>query len=166
MKQISKKEWIAIAAGITVVIVFFFGNSLFSFFSGSMTSVANQDFNQTVTQTNMTQNETPAGLQVRDVVVGTGKEATVGSAVSVDYIGSFANGIKFDSSFDAGRPLQFQVGAGQLIPGFDRGVVGMKVGGKRVLTIPPELGYGPSGYPPVIPPNSTLIFEITLVSVN
>lgn len=105
-------------------------------------------------------------LQSEDLQMGTGTEAITGKKVSVHYTGTLTNGQKFDSSLDRGRPFQFVLGAGQVIRGWDEGVVGMKIGGKRKLTIPPEMGYGARGFPPVIPPNSTLIFEVELLAVG
>lgn len=105
-------------------------------------------------------------MQSEDLVVGNGSEAVAGKKVSVHYTGTLTNGSKFDSSLDRGQPFQFQLGAGQVIRGWDQGVAGMKVGGKRRLTIPPELAYGARGFPPVIPPNSTLVFEVELLGVG
>jgi len=109
---------------------------------------------------------TPSGLRYQDLVVGTGAEATAGRAVSVHYTGWLVDGTKFDSSVDRGRPYPFTLGAGDVIRGWDEGVAGMKVGGKRKLTIPPNLAYGPGGRPPVIPPNATLVFDVELLGVN
>lgn len=105
-------------------------------------------------------------LQIEDLQIGTGAEAKPGQSVSVHYTGTLTNGSKFDSSRDRNEPFEFALGAGMVIKGWDQGVAGMKVGGRRKLTIPPELGYGPMGYPPVIPPNSTLIFDIELIEVG
>jgi FKBP-type peptidyl-prolyl cis-trans isomerase len=105
-------------------------------------------------------------LKVEDLQVGTGAEAVAGKKVTVHYTGTLTDGSKFDSSLDRGRPFDFPLGAGRVIKGWDEGVAGMKVGGKRRLTIPPELGYGARGFPPVIPPNSTLIFEVELLGVG
>ena len=102
-------------------------------------------------------------LTIEDLKVGTGAEAKTGNNVSVHYVGTLTTGKKFDSSRDRDEPFEFQLGAGMVIEGWDKGVVGMKVGGLRKLTIPPEMGYGKMGYPPVIPPNSTLVFEVELV---
>ncbi len=104
-------------------------------------------------------------LKVEDLVVGNGDEAVAGKKVSVHYTGTLTDGSKFDSSLDRGRPFDFPLGGGRVIKGWDEGVAGMKVGGKRKLTIPPELGYGERGFPPVIPPGSTLVFEIELLGV-
>lgn len=109
---------------------------------------------------------TSSGLQVIDEVVGTGQEAKTGDTVSVNYTGWLADGTKFDSSYDRNQTFDFVLGAGNVIKGWDEGVVGMKVGGKRKLIIPPDLAYGASGYPPVIPANATLTFEVELVSIK
>ena len=105
-------------------------------------------------------------LKIEDMVVGQGAEAAKGSTVSVHYTGTLTDGKKFDSSLDRGKPFGFQIGAGRVIQGWEQGVAGMKVGGKRKLTIPPELGYGARGFPPVIPANATLVFEIELLGVT
>lgn len=107
------------------------------------------------------------GIQIEDVRIGTGKEAKKGDNVSVNYVGTLASdGTKFDSSYDRNEPITFKLGSGQVIQGWDQGIAGMKVGGKRTLIIPPDKAYGAEGYPPVIPPNSTLKFEVELVDVN
>jgi len=105
-------------------------------------------------------------LQVEDMVVGTGAEAIKGKLVSVHYTGWLTDGKKFDSSKDRGQPFQFPLGRGHVIQGWDQGVEGMKVGGKRKLTIPPELGYGAQGAGGVIPGNATLVFEVVLLGVR
>ncbi|XXT24410.1 FKBP-type peptidyl-prolyl cis-trans isomerase [Sorangium sp. So ce429] len=107
-----------------------------------------------------------AELGIEDVKEGTGAEAKPGQTVTVHYVGTLTNGNKFDSSRDRGKGFSFNLGAGQVIKGWDQGVAGMKIGGIRKLTIPPELGYGARGFPPVIPPNSTLLFEVELLSVT
>jgi FKBP-type peptidyl-prolyl cis-trans isomerase len=105
-------------------------------------------------------------LRIEDLQVGSGDEAAAGKTVDVHYTGWLTDGSKFDSSLDRGKPFSFQLGAGNVIQGWDRGVAGMKVGGKRKLTIPPELGYGAGGFGNVIPPNSTLVFEVELLGVR
>ncbi len=104
-------------------------------------------------------------LVVEDVVVGTGPLAETGDTVNVHYVGRLEDGTQFDSSYDRGTPFTFTAGAGQVIAGWDQGVPGMRVGGTRRLTIPPNLGYGLSGRGP-IPPNATLIFDVELVSIE
>src|SRR3989344_2216420 len=106
-----------------------------------------------------------AQLVVQDVVVGTGAEAAVGQQLQVHYIGRLQTGQIFDSSRERGQPFVFTLGAGDVIRGWDQGLIGMKVGGKRVLVIPPSLGYGAQGIGP-IPPNATLIFEVELLGVE
>jgi FKBP-type peptidyl-prolyl cis-trans isomerase FkpA len=105
-------------------------------------------------------------LGVEDITVGTGAEAVSGKYVTVHYVGTLTSGSKFDSSRDRGQGFSFKLGVGQVISGWDQGVAGMKVGGVRKLTIPPELGYGARGFPPVIPENSTLLFEVELLAVE
>ena len=109
---------------------------------------------------------TPSGLKYQDTKVGDGAEARPGQTVSVHYTGWLTDGKKFDSSKDRGQPFSFALGGGRVIKGWDEGVQGMKVGGVRRLTIPPQLGYGPSGAGGVIPPNATLVFEVELLDVK
>ena len=106
-------------------------------------------------------------LQTDDLTVGDGPEATPGQKVSVHYVGvSHATGEQFDASWDRGEPFAFKLGKGQVIAGWDQGVAGMKVGGRRQLTIPPALAYGARGAPPVIGPNETLVFVVDLLEVG
>lgn len=106
------------------------------------------------------------GLQARDTVVGTGEEAKTGMAVAVHYTGRLADGTKFDSSVDRGKPFEFILGSGMVIKGWDIGVAGMKVGGKRTLIIPPALAYGDAGAGGVIPPGATLTFDVELLATQ
>jgi FKBP-type peptidyl-prolyl cis-trans isomerase len=106
------------------------------------------------------------GLEIKDLRPGTGTEAQAGDSVTVHYVGTLTDGSKFDSSRDRGEGFSFKLGAGQVIKGWDQGVAGMKVGQLRKLTIPPELAYGSRGFPPVIPPSSTLVFEVELLEVK
>jgi FKBP-type peptidyl-prolyl cis-trans isomerase FkpA len=106
------------------------------------------------------------GLKYTDDQIGTGPEATAGKTAVVHYTGWLMNGTKFDSSVDRNQPFSFALGAGQVIKGWDEGVQGMKVGGKRTLIIPPALGYGARGAGNVIPPNATLKFEVQLLDVK
>ena len=109
----------------------------------------------------------PAELVTEDIVKGKGKTAKAGDTVSMQYIGNFwSSGEEFDTSWNAGQPIEFPLGAGRVIPGWDQGIAGMKEGGRRLLVIPPELGYGPDGFPPVIGPNETLVFVVDLAKVK
>ena len=109
----------------------------------------------------------PFELVIDDVVEGDGAEAVPGTKVTVHYVGvAFRSGEEFDASWNRGEPFQFRLGKGQVIPGWDQGVAGMKVGGKRTLIIPPQLGYGARGAGGVIPPNATLMFDVELLGVK
>ncbi|MGH9282213.1 MAG: FKBP-type peptidyl-prolyl cis-trans isomerase [Acidimicrobiales bacterium] len=109
----------------------------------------------------------PDQLHTEDLEVGGGPEATAGQQVEVHYVGvSWSNGRQFDASWDCGEPFAFELGAGQVIEGWDEGVAGMKVGGRRRLVIPPAKAYGPQGSPPAIGPNETLVFVVDLVGVG
>jgi FKBP-type peptidyl-prolyl cis-trans isomerase FkpA len=108
----------------------------------------------------------PSGLWYQDVKVGEGEEATGGRTAIVHYTGWLPDGKKFDSSRDSGQPFTFTLGQGQVIRGWDEGVAGMKVGGRRKLVLPPQLGYGDGGAPPVIPPGATLVFDVELLELR
>lgn len=152
MKNLEQKEWIAVAVAIFIIGFFFvFGQSIISLFTNKnlQTAVKAQQ----------------PEILVEDKVVGTGDEALSGDRVVVDYTGRFVDGKVFDSSIARKEPFQFQLGVGQVIKGWDQGIVGMKVGGTRIISVPPELGYGPNDYGP-IPGNSTLIFEVQLLKVE
>lgn len=111
--------------------------------------------------------ELPKDLITKDVIAGTGAEAKSGSGISVHYVGlGLKTKKEFDASWNRGEPFALVLGAGQVIPGWDRGLVGMKAGGRRLLVIPPDLAYGPEGRPPVIQGNETLVFVVDLVSVK
>ncbi len=110
--------------------------------------------------------KTASGLEYVEIEAGTGKQAQAGNTVRVHYTGKLENGKVFDSSIPRGQPIEFRLGVGQVIKGWDEGIALMKEGGKAVLTIPPQLGYGARGAGGVIPPNATLIFEVELVSVK
>jgi FKBP-type peptidyl-prolyl cis-trans isomerase FkpA len=105
-------------------------------------------------------------LVSQDIKVGDGAEAVSGKKVTVHYVGTLTNGNKFDSSRDRGKGFSFELGRGQVIKGWDQGVAGMKIGGVRKLTIPPEMAYGDKGFSNLIPPNSTLVFEVELLGVG
>jgi FKBP-type peptidyl-prolyl cis-trans isomerase FkpA len=109
----------------------------------------------------------PTKLEIDDQVVGSGREARTDDTVHVQYTGTLLDGTKFDSSYDhGGDPFKFTIGKGEVIKGWDEGVVGMKVGGKRRLRIPADLGYGETGSPPTIPPGAGLVFDVELVSID
>ncbi len=110
--------------------------------------------------------ETASGLRYQDLEVGTGSEAVPGTSVSVHYTGWLTDGTKFDSSVDRGEPFEFRLGAGMVIAGWDEGVAGMNIGGKRKFVIPSDLGYGAAGAGRDIPPNATLVFDVELLAVR
>jgi len=114
----------------------------------------------------MTERMTDSGLKIEELTEGEGEVAAAGQEVAVHYTGWLTDGSKFDSSLDRNEPFRFGLGRGMVIRGWDEGVTGMKVGGKRKLTIPPHLGYGPQGAGGVIPPNATLVFEVELLAVR
>jgi len=110
--------------------------------------------------------KTPSGLQYEDMVAGSGASPSPGKKVTVHYTGWLTDGRKFDSSVDRNKPFVFQIGVGQVIAGWDEGVMTMKIGGKRKLLIPANLGYGAAGAGGVIPPNATLVFEVILLDIS
>ena len=132
----------------------------------SRTGQPQEDTMQTNQNQQGQEQKEPGDLQIEDLVVGTGAEAQIGNTLSVHYRGTLLNGTMFDSSYNRGTPFQFPLGMGRVIQGWDQGVKGMKVGGKRKLVIPPELAYGAAGVPGAIPPNSTLVFEVELLDVK
>lgn len=149
-----KKTIIVVLISIVVVGLLIGGGLVGGLFTNNKT----QENNTMTTNTN-------SQLQIKDTQEGTGAVAVAGKTVTVHYTGVFADGKKFDSSVDRGTPFTFTLGSGMVIKGWDIGVEGMKVGGKRILVIPPDLAYGPNDYGP-IPGNSTLIFEIELLDVK
>lgn len=120
---------------------------------------------ETLTTETMTQN-TDSGLKIEDTVVGTGAESKKGDTLVVHYTGTLEDGTKFDSSVDRGEPFEFQIGQGYVIEGWDVGMLGMKVGGKRTLTIPSDMAYGDNGIPGAIPGGATLIFEVEMLEIK
>ena len=117
-------------------------------------------------ENNNIQNMEDQGLKIEVLQDGTGEEAKNGDNVSVHYVGTLEDGTKFDSSIDRGEPFSFDLGASRVIKGWDLGILGMKIGEKRKLTIPSDLAYGNDGIPNVIPPQATLIFEVELLNIN
>ena len=166
---------IAVALALAVVAVFFIFPSLSPFgqpraSAPSQAAAAAAMATTTNTQTDSTSTAMPTAntdqLQINDEVVGNGPEAAAGDSVTVNYVGSFTDGKVFDASANHGSSgFTFKLGAGQVIKGWDQGVAGMKVGGKRKLVVPPSLGYGTNDYGP-IPGNSTLVFEVELLKVQ
>lgn len=169
---------IAVAVAVAVALgLLFFGPRIFSPFStpGTQTATTTEEVTaSTSAQTSMTQesqpmaipNPLPTTLTGSDTVVGTGAEAVPGKTVTVNYVGMLPDGKVFDASANHGQPFSFGLGAGQVIKGWDLGVAGMKVGGKRRLIVPPDLAYGNQAVGGVIPANATLIFDIELLDVK
>jgi FKBP-type peptidyl-prolyl cis-trans isomerase len=147
-----KKTSIAVVISVIIIFLMVGGVGLLKDFTNNNTKEMDQQNNV-------------SNLELKDLTVGAGDVAVSGKEVTVHYTGVFADGKKFDSSRDRGVPFTFKLGAGMVIKGWDVGVEGMKVGGKRLLVIPPELAYGPNDYGP-IPGNSTLIFEVELLEVK
>lgn len=149
---------LALAAVTLFALIFLSGSS------GPQEEIEDNYSSSTTTST--MPNENTAQLHIETLQKGEGDVATNGKNVSVHYTGTLSDGTVFDSSIPRGEPFTFTLGAGQVIRGWDIGVFGMKVGEKRKLTIPPELGYGTDGFPGVIPPNATLVFEVELIGVK
>ncbi len=152
MNQLNKQEGVAVFAVLAVMVYLFFSGPLMNLFTSNM---------QNETENTMIQ----TGFKAEDVVVGTGKLVESGDKVSAHYVGKLTNGQVFDSSRDRGVPIQFTFGVGQVIRGWDEGIAGMREGGKRILTIAPDFGYGAQSAG-AIPANSVLIFEVELVGVE
>jgi peptidylprolyl isomerase len=152
---------LAVAAVVAVVVVLITGGD-----DGSSSSDASVD-TSTKPTVEVPDGPPPTTLQVGDIVVGDGAEATAGDTLTMQYVGvNYADGKQFDASWDNGQPFTFQLGGGQVIPGWDQGIEGMKVGGRRELIVPPDLGYGEQGSPPAIKPNETLVFVVDLLDVQ
>ncbi len=157
MHKLNRNQGIAVFAGVGVMIYLFFSGPLLRLFSAP---AAESPFN-----TNNTTTQMQSGFSAKDVVVGGGALAEKGTIVTAHYAGKLTNGQVFDSSYDRNTPIKFILGAGQVIRGWDEGLVGMREGGKRVLTIAPDYGYGAQAVG-AIPANSVLVFEIELVDVE
>jgi FKBP-type peptidyl-prolyl cis-trans isomerase len=159
MEKLSKKEWIAVSVGVVFVGYTLFGGNVMSLFQKG---VANDDSLAATAGANVTNNN---GVIINDVVVGQGADIAPGELISVNYILSLSDGTVIQNSKDFGQTFQFVLGANEVIPGWEMGFVGMKVGGVRNIIIPPELAYGSNQAGP-IPPNSTLIFTVELVNAT
>jgi peptidylprolyl isomerase len=152
---------LAAAAIIAVIVVLATGGDDDS--SSASTSAADL----TKPQVEVPSGPPPNDLQIKDITEGDGAEAKPGDTLTMQYVGvDYATGKEFDSSWDSGQPFTFQLGGGQVIQGWDQGIEGMKVGGRRELIIPPDLGYGKQGQPPAIKPNETLVFVVDLLEVQ
>jgi FKBP-type peptidyl-prolyl cis-trans isomerase FkpA len=151
---------------ILVIVILLLGGAAFLVYTTSQNKQSENNLSAAGLPDTSNLTTTDTGLQYKDTSVGSGAEAKAGDTVSVHYTGWLTDGTKFDSSVDRGQPFSFQLGAGRVIAGWDEGVAGMKVGGKRILVIPSNLGYGTSGAGGVIPPNATLIFEVELLDVQ
>lgn len=162
MHTLNRNQWIAVVASILVIALFIFGETITNFiaqFSQNPMTNENSILNEQENPRTL-----PSGLVVEDLVVGSGKEAVANTLVTVHYTGTLIGGTKFDSSVDRGVPFQFTLGVGQVIRGWDEGVIGMKVGGKRKLIIPPQLAYGGAAGHQL--QNETLIFEVEMLDVR
>jgi FKBP-type peptidyl-prolyl cis-trans isomerase len=159
-ERAATSPWLYVGMGIGALLIVVVGFLVWSGSNSNKPSATRQaaSVNKEVTL--------PSGLGYTDVVVGTGAQPQAGQTVKVNYTGWLADGTKFDSSLDRNQPFSFVLGMGQVIKGWDEGVATMKVGGKRRLTLPPELGYGARGAGGVIPPNATLVFEVELLGVK
>ncbi len=135
-------------------------------YSKNISNESLQNQNKLATITEQARSKIMENFKIKDIIVGNGAEAKSDDTVTVNYIGTLDDGKKFDSSYDRNEPFSFNLGAGDVIKGWDLGVAGMKVGGKRELTIPPELGYGANGASTIIPPNATLHFTVELLNVS
>ena len=161
MKKLSKNEYIALVVSLLLVAGFIVFGSL-GLFSKSNSALSLSNFNMNISDSGSQQ---APQLLISDIVIGTGTEAVAGKHIVVNYSGTLMDGTVFDSSYSRGVPFDFDLGAGQVIAGWDQGFSGMKVGGKRKLVIPANLAYGERAIGP-IPANSTLVFEVELLEVK
>lgn len=157
MKTLNKNQWIAVFASLVLVSYLLFSNQIMNIFDPTD--------GESLDSVPVSAEPLQTGFNSEEVVVGTSTLAEVGDTLTVHYVGTLEDGKVFDSSLDRGTPFTFTLGAGQVIRGWDEGLVGMRVGGKRVLTIAPDFGYGAQGVG-TIPPNSTLNFEVELLNVQ
>ncbi|MEK7658270.1 MAG: FKBP-type peptidyl-prolyl cis-trans isomerase [Patescibacteria group bacterium] len=150
---------------LIIVLIIIIGGAYFLFLKPANNSNDNRQTGQQDQNQNQI-NYQIQGMKIEILKEGNGQETKNGDNVTVNYVGTLTDGTKFDSSIDRGQPFSFPLGAGRVIKGWDMGVLGMKIGEKRKLTIPPELGYGAFGAGEVIPPNATLVFEVDLLKIN
>lgn len=156
MKKLNRNQWIGVTVGLALVTFFLYGGSILNLFRGNTTPNTEQALAMNIPQT---------GVVREDVVVGMGETASAGDRVTVHYVGTLVDGQVFDSSLDRNQPFTFNLGAGEVIRGWDEGVAGMQIGGKRRLIIAPDYAYGANAIGP-IPANSPLIFEVELLNVE
>lgn len=152
--------WVVVIIVIFLGVYWITGNQEDEINVNNSEKVTNTSFPSTITTPSMNE------VIKEDIVAGAGAQAKTGDTIMVHYRGTFTDGKKFDSSYDRSEPFVFTLGAGKVIKGWDTGVIGMQVGGKRKLIIPSEFAYGEQGNPPVIPPSATLVFEIELLGIN
>jgi FKBP-type peptidyl-prolyl cis-trans isomerase len=155
MKKMNRNEWVAVFASLGLLTYLFYSAPLISLFNNDNQSASNTNTNQMPT----------TGVQTNDVTVGSGNVAEPGDRITAHYVGVLTNGQVFDSSRDRNAPISFTLGVGQVIRGWDEGIKGMREGGKRVLTIAPDYGYGSEGAG-AIPPDSTILFEVEVLEVE
>ncbi len=149
---------------LIAISVFLIGSIVVDAYKQNQAAVS-KNTNQSITAKKDVPMDVPE-LKIEDTVIGTGSAVKSGDTVVINYTGTLLDGTKFDSSYDRNQPFETQIGVGQVIEGWDKGVVGMKVGGKRKLTIPSSMGYGSRGAGSVIPPNAGLVFEVELVGIK
>jgi FKBP-type peptidyl-prolyl cis-trans isomerase len=158
-----------LASSVIIVIVLVLGGVAIQSFSNSNKAQTNSSNSSSISisMSNSTSTQSSSGLIIEDIRLGDGQEVKSGQSATFNYLGTLSDGTKFDSSYDRGTPFTTKIGVGQVIAGWDEGIPGMKIGGKRKLTIPGNLAYGPRGIPQAgIGPNATLIFEVELISVQ
>lgn len=166
MRKLTYNESVGVAVAIAVVGFLIFGGQFLSLFRTNPTGVAAPAPAFSTTTTTTTNMDIPTtGVKSEDIVIGTGPVADTGSTVTVNYVGMLVDGKIFDSSYDRGEPFQLRLGEGRVIRGWEEGLLGMRVGGKRRLIIAPDYGYGSQPVGP-IPPNSVLVFEVELLNVT
>ena len=175
MKKLTRNQWIAVVVTLFIGLVFYSGGAIVSFFNqtgesaevGNVGSLAGDiSLKNSNSQMANSFDSSVAKFETQDIVVGTGEVAVPGKVIAVHYSGALTDGRVFDSSLSRGTPFEFTLGAGQVIPGWEMGFDGMRVGGKRRLVIPGAYAYGPRGVPGLIPPNATLVFEVELLGVK